>query len=179
MNKPFDAFCCASAWKNQTWIQRWRYSFCTSGFQRHSIQTAPGAGLEEGHLWAACQGMLSTTTAPPRSAKKQRWRRVNMAGKSQQSGFTHTKTFREGTSSIFKTQLHKIWKWKSFSPSASSSLEDVSQHVRENPAVAFIPITSNRLWSSRLIYFRSHRFEVLCLLTNSEHKPVMILFKSK
>lgn len=78
-HKPFDVFCCASVWKNQTWNQRWRYSFCTSGFLRHSIQTALGAGLEAkpGQWQAACQGTPSP--APLTSAKKQRWRRVNMA----------------------------------------------------------------------------------------------------
>ena len=127
MNKPFDAFCCASAWKNQTWIQRWRYSFCTSDFQRHSIQRVPGAG--EGRSWAACQGLLLLPPPPPRSAKKQRRRRVSWASEILRFGFTQTKTFREGTSLIFETQLHKIWKLKSFSPSTSSSLEDVCQRA--------------------------------------------------
>lgn len=38
LNKPFDELGCASAWKNQTWNQRWHYSFYTNGYQHHSTQ---------------------------------------------------------------------------------------------------------------------------------------------
>lgn len=81
--KPFDAFCCASAWKNQTWNQRWCYSFCTSGFQHHSIQTALEVGPKmqawvraeaqaraQVGRWLAASRRTVLRAVPPVSAKK-------------------------------------------------------------------------------------------------------------
>lgn len=82
-NQPFGAFCCVSVWKNQTWNQRWCYSFYTNGFLHHSIQTAPGAWWEWGPEpdvgpWrmepGACLGMLLAALKMP--AEKQRWSTV-------------------------------------------------------------------------------------------------------